>query len=74
MFLLDITDHYPIFTIAPINSYCPLKRIPVIFRDHPRQNLTKLNSEVEHYLNNHVRTNSSDTNNLCDNLFIIYTL
>ena len=32
MFSLDITDHYPIFTTAPIN--CPQKRILVKFRDH----------------------------------------
>ena len=32
IFLLDITDHYPIFTIVPIN--CPQKRIRLKFRDH----------------------------------------
>ena len=37
IFLLDITDHYPIFTIVPI--YCPQKRICVKFRDHSGQNI-----------------------------------
>ena len=55
IFLLDITDHYPIFTIAPIN--CLQKRIRVKFRDHSGQNLAKLKIEVEHYLNNHVQIN-----------------
>ena len=32
IFLLDITDHYPIFTIVPINY--PQKLIRVKFRDH----------------------------------------
>ena len=70
IFLLDITDHYPIVTIAPIN--CPQKRIRVKFRDHSGQNLTKLKIEVEHYFNNHVRINqdvSASTNNFCRNLF-----
>ena len=49
IFLLDITDHYLIFTIAPIN--CPQKRIRVKFRDHSRLNLAKLKIEVEHHLN-----------------------
>ena len=40
IFLLDITDHYPIFTIAPIN--CPQKRIRVKFRDNSGQNIAKL--------------------------------
>ena len=73
-FLLDITDHYPIFTIAPIN--CPQKRIRVKFRDHSGQNLAKLKFEVEHYLNNHVQINqdvSANTNNLCNNQFAIYS-
>ena len=52
IFLLDITDHYQIFTIAQIN--CPQNRIRVKFTDHSRQNLAKLKIEVEHYLNNPV--------------------
>ena len=40
IFLLDITDHYTIFTIAPIN--CPQKQIRVKLRDHSGQNLTKI--------------------------------
>ena len=74
IFLLDITDHYPIFTIAPIN--CPQKRIRVKFRDHSGQNLAKLKIEVEHYLNNHVQINqdvNANTNNFCNNLFVIYS-
>ena len=74
IFLLDITDHYPIFTIASIN--CPQKRICVKFRDHSRQNSAKLKFEVERYLNNHVQINrdvSANTNNVCNNLFIIYS-
>ena len=73
-FLLDITDHYPIFTIAPIN--CPKRRIRVKFRDHSGQNLAKLKFEVEHYLKNHVQINqdvSANTNNFCNNLFVIYS-
>ena len=54
VFLLDITDHYPIFTIAPIT--CPQKRIRVKF-SHAGQKLTKLKIEGEHYLNNHVEIN-----------------
>ena len=72
-FLLDVTDHYQIFTIAPIN--CPQKRIRVKFRDHSGQNLAKLKFEVEHYLNNRVQINqdvSANTNNFCNNLFVIY--
>ena len=68
IFLLDVTDHYPIFTIAPIN--CPQKRIRVTFRDHSGQNLVKLKFEVEQYLNNHVQINP---NNFCNNLFVIYS-
>ena len=73
-FFLDITDHYPIFTIAPIN--CPQKRIRVKFRDHSGQNLAKLKFKVEHYLNNHVQINqdvSANKNNFCNNLFVIYS-
>ena len=73
-FLLDITDHYPIFTIAPINS--PQKQICVKFRYHSGQNLAKLKIEVEHYLNNHDQINqdvSAKTNNFCNNLFVIYS-
>ena len=55
IFLFDITDLYPIFTIATVN--CPQKRICVKFRDHSGQNLTKLKSSVEHYLNNRVQIN-----------------
>ena len=40
IFLLDITDHYPMFTIARIN--CPQNRICVKFKDHSGQNLAKL--------------------------------
>ena len=74
IFLLDITNHYPIFTIAPIN--CPQKRIRVKFKDHSGQNLAKVKFEVEHYLNNHVQINqdvSANTNNFCNNLFVIYS-
>ena len=73
-FLLDITDHYPIFTIAPIN--CPQKQICVKFRDHSGQNLANPKIEVEHYLNNDVQINqdvSANTNNFCNNLFVIYS-
>ena len=44
IFLLYITDHYPIFNIAPIN--CTQKLICVTFRDHKGQNLAKLIIEV----------------------------
>ena len=74
IFLLDITDHYPIFTIVSIN--CPQKRIRVKFRDHSEQNLPKLKFEVEHYLDNHVQINqdvSCYTNTFCNNLFVIYS-
>ena len=46
IFLLDITDHYPIFNIVPIN--CPQKRILVKFSDHSGQNIGRLKLEVEH--------------------------
>ena len=39
-------------------------------------NLDKLKIEVEHYLNNHVQINqnvSANTNNFCNNLFVIYS-
>ena len=39
-FLFDVTDQYPIFTIAPIN--CPQKRIHVKLRDPSGENLAKL--------------------------------
>ena len=58
-----------IFTIVPIN--CHQKRIRVKFLDHSRLKL-----EVERYVNNHVQINqdvSSNTNNLCNNLFVIYS-
>ena len=74
IFLLYITDHYPIFKIAPIN--CLQKRIHVKFRDHSGQNLAKIKFEVEQYLNNHVQINqyvSANTNNFCNNLFVIYS-
>ena len=61
-FLLDTTDHYPIFTNDPINF--PQKQIRVKFRDHTGQNLANLKTEVEQYPNNHVQINedvSSDT-------------
>ena len=73
-FFLDITDHYPIFTIAPIN--CHQKQISVKFRDHSEQNLAKHKFEVEQYLNNHVQINqdvSANSNNFCNNLFVIYS-
>ena len=69
IFLLDVTNHYPIFTIAPIN--CPHKRIRVKIRDHSGHKI-----EVEHYLYNHVQINqdvSYNTNNFCNNLFVIYS-
>ena len=74
IFLLDITDHYQIFTIAPINR--PQKWIRVKFRDHSGQNLAKLKFDVEQYLNNHVQINqnvSANTNNFCNNIFVIYS-
>ena len=74
IFLLDITDQYPIFTIAPIN--CPQKRIHVKFRDPSGQNLAKFKFEEKQYLNNHVQINhdvSANTNNFCNNLFVIYS-
>ena len=69
-----MTDHYQIFSIAPIN--CPLKLIFVIFRDQSIQNLSKLKIEAEHYINNHVQINqdvSSNKNNLCNNLFVMHS-
>ena len=74
IFLLDITDYYQIFSIAPIN--CPQKRIRVKFRDHSAQNLAKLKFEVEQYLNNRVQINPdvrANTNNFCNNLFVMYS-
>ena len=74
IFLLDITDHYPIFKIVPIN--CPQKQIRVKFRDHSRQNIARLKFEVERYVNNHVQRTqdvSSNANNFCNNLFVIYS-
>ena len=74
IFLLDITDHYPIFTISKIN--CPQKRIRVKFRDNSGRNLAKLKFKVEHYLNNHVQINQdvcANTNNFCNNIFVIYS-
>ena len=73
-FLFDITDHYPIFTIATTNY--AQKRIHIKFADHSGQNLAKLKIEVEHYLNNHDQINqdvSANTNNFCNNLFVIYS-
>ena len=73
-FLLDLTDHYPIFTVVPINSI--KKFIRVKFRDHSRQNIARFNLKVEHYINNHVQINqdvSSNTNNFCNSLFVIYS-
>ena len=70
IFLLDITDHYPIFTIVPIN--CPQKRTRIKLRD---QNIAKLGLEVERYVNNYAQITqdvSSNINNFCNNLFIIY--
>ena len=66
IFLLDITDHYPIFTIAPIN--CHQKQILVKFRDDSGQNLAKLNIVLD--INQDV---SSNTYNFCNNLFVIYS-
>ena len=69
---IRLTDHYAIFT-TPIN--CPQKQICVKFKNDSRQNLAKLKIEIEHYLNNHVQINqdvSSNTNNFCNNLFVIY--
>ena len=74
IFLLDITDHYPILCNAPTN--CPQKRICLKFWDNSGQNVAKLKTEVKHHLNNHVRINkdvNSNTNNLCNNLFFIYS-
>ena len=73
LFIRD-TDHYRIFTIAPIN--CPQKRIRVKYSDNSGQNLAKLKIEVEHYLNNHIKINqdvSANTNNFFNNLFVIYS-
>ena len=55
---------------------CPQKRIRVKFRDNSGLNLAKLKIEVEYYLNNHVQINhdvSANTNNFCNNLFVIYS-
>ena len=74
IFLVDITDHYPVFTIVPLT--CPQKQARVKFRDHSEQDLARLKLEVELYLNNHVPTYqdvSSNTNNFCNNLFVIYS-
>ena len=74
IFLLDITDHYPLFTIVQIN--CPEKRIRVKCRDYSRQNIARLKLEVERYVNNNVQINqdvSSNTNIFCNNLFVIYS-
>ena len=62
-FSLDITDHYQIFSILPIN--CPQKRLRVKFRDHSRQNIARLELEVERYDNHEQITQdvSSNTNN-----------
>ena len=54
-FLLDITDHYPIFNLVPIN--CPKKRIHVKFTDHSRKNIARLKLEIECYVNNHAQIN-----------------
>ena len=71
IFLLDITDHYPIFTIVPIN--CPQKRIRVTFRDHSRQNIASLRLEVERYVNNHVQiTQEVSTNSIKIPIQIIF--
>ena len=66
IFLLDITDHCPIFTIAPIN--CPQKQIRVKFRDHSGHNLAKLKFEVEQYLNTHVQINQDVSTNTKKNV------
>ena len=51
IFSLDVTDHYPIFTIVPIN--CPQNRICVKFRDHSGLNIARFKLEVERYFNAH---------------------
>ena len=46
------------------------------FRDHYRQNIARLKLEVECYVKNHVQINqdiSFNKNNLCNNLFVIYS-
>ena len=48
IFLLDITDHYPIFTIVQIN--CSQKQIRVKFIDHSGWNIARLKLKVEHYV------------------------
>ena len=73
VFLLDITD-LPL----PNIYHCPnqLSSEANSFRDHSGQKLAKLNIEVEHYLNNHVQINrdvSANTNNFCNNIFVIYS-
>ena len=63
-----------IYHCIPIN--CPQKRIHVKFRDHSGQNIARLKLEVESYLNNNVEINqdvSSNTNNICNNLFVKYS-
>ena len=45
-------------------------------RDHSRQNIARLELEVERYVNNYVQIAqdvSSNTNNFCNNLFVIYS-
>ena len=55
VFFIDVTDHYQIFTIAPIN--CHQNLIRVKFRDNSGQHLAKLKIKVQHYLNNRVQIN-----------------
>ena len=64
IFFIDVTDHYPIFTIETLN--CPPKRIHVKFRDLSGQNISRLKLEVEHYPNNRVQINQDVSSNTSD--------
>ena len=68
---LITTQYLPLYQLTR-----PQKRIGVKFRDHSRQNIARLNLKVEGYINNHVPINqdvSLNTNNFCNNLFVIYS-
>ena len=67
----SILDHIYAWTNQLYNTSSGI----FFIRAHSGQNLAKLKIEVEHYLNNHVQINQvvcSNTNNLCNNLFVIY--
>jgi len=54
VFVVDISDHFPIFTVA----YCSIKGRQVVkyFRDHSQQSLTRLEASVTTFVANyHIR-------------------